>query len=70
MNQNVINEPPNMISAKDLHYIEDMLGWNLLANKKAYFFSENVVDTEIKQILTRVYQMHAKHYNEILGLLQ
>lgn len=38
MNQNVINEPPNMISAKDLHYIEDMLGWNLLANKKHTFF--------------------------------
>ena len=40
------------------------------SKQKSILFSENVVDTEIKQILTRVYQMHAKHYNEILGLLQ
>ncbi len=33
--QNVMLQPPEMISGKDLLYLSDMLNWNLNAAKKA-----------------------------------
>ena len=33
-----MKEIPNIISIKDLLYIEDMLNWNLIMNKKLYSY--------------------------------
>ena len=33
-----MKETPNIISVKDLLYIEDMMNWNFIMNKKIYFF--------------------------------
>ena len=60
-----MKEIPNIISIKDLLYIEDMLNWNLIMNKKLYSYLE----CETEEILTKAKKMHAKHYKELLDLI-
>lgn len=65
-----MKQPPNVISSKDLKYIEDMLAWNLTAAKSAREFAGNVSDPEIKNELEATYQMHKQHYDQLLSYLQ
>lgn len=65
-----MKEIPNIISIKDLLYIEDMLNWNLIMNKKIYSYLECVEDIEACELLTKVKKMHAKHYKELLSLIE
>ena len=39
-----MNTVPNIISTKDLSYLEDMFNWHFNASKKAHHFSEEVQD--------------------------
>ncbi len=69
--QNVsMKQPPNVISNKDLSYIEDMLAWNLTAAKSARDFSGKVTDQEIQAELNTAFQMHKTHYEQLLSYLQ
>ena len=70
MNQTTMKQPPNVISNKDLSYIEDMLAWNLTAAKSAREFASKVNDQEIKQEFEQTYQMHKQHYEVLLNFLQ
>ncbi len=70
MQNTTMKQPPNVISSKDLTYIEDMLAWNLTAAKSAREFAGIVTDPEIKNELEQTYQMHKKHYDEFLNFLQ
>ncbi len=65
-----MKEAPNVISIKDLLYIEDMMNWNFVMNKKIYAFLENVEDSEVKEILVKAKKMHAKHYKDLLNILE
>jgi hypothetical protein len=65
-----MKETPNIITIKDLLYIEDMLNWNFIMNKKIYSFLECVCDSEIEEILIKAKKMHAKHYKELLSILE
>lgn len=65
-----MKETPNIISVKDLLYIEDMMNWNFIMNKKIYSFLECTSDSEVKEILTKAKKMHAKHYKELLSILE
>nr|WP_226036042.1 hypothetical protein [Aquibacillus saliphilus] len=62
----IMQQPPNIVSSKDLLYLTDMLSWNLNASKKAHFFAAQCTIPEIKSELERVCQMHETHYNKIL----
>jgi hypothetical protein len=68
--QNVMPQPPQMISAKDAMYFNDMMSWNLLAMKKAHFFASQCQDKEVAQALEKAGQMHQRHYQKILSHLQ
>lgn len=70
MQNNTMKQPPNVISSKDLKYIEDMLAWNLTAAKSAREFANMVNDQEIKTELNATYQMHKQHYDQLLSFLQ
>ena len=65
-----MKETPNVISIKDLLYLEDMMNWNFVMNKKIYAFLENVEDSEVKEILVKAKKMHAKHYKDLLNILE
>lgn len=70
MNQQVMKQPPNVLSTKDLLYIEDMLNWNLALAKQARHYMMEVADPDIKQQLDKVAVMHKKHYDQLLQILQ
>ncbi|ERJ13009.1 spore coat protein [Haloplasma contractile] len=70
MTQQIMNQPPDVISVKDCDYITDMLSWNLNAAKTANHFAMESQDPEIKQELERVAKMHSNHYNRLLTFLQ
>ena len=65
-----MKETPNVISVKDLLYIEDMLNWNFIMNMKIYSYLECIEDEEIKKLLIKTKKMHSKHYQDLLNILQ
>ncbi|GGM35870.1 hypothetical protein GCM10011351_22390 [Paraliobacillus quinghaiensis] len=62
----IMQQPPNIVSTKDLLYLTDMMSWNLNATKKAHFFAEQCTIPELKTALEQVCQMHQKHYQKLL----
>jgi len=67
--QMTYTEPPNVITTKDLSYIDDMLAWNLLAMKKAHFVAEHCQNPALKTAFEACGQMHQRHYQKILNHL-
>lgn len=65
-----MKEVPNIISIKDLLYIEDMLNWNFIMNKKIYEYLECVEDEKTIELLTKIKKMHFKHYKDLLEVLE
>lgn len=68
--QNIMQQPPHIITTKDAAYINDMLAWNLLGMKKAHFAASQCQDQQIKTELEKCGQMHQRHYEKILSHLQ
>ncbi len=68
--QMMFQTPPAVITTKDQLYLTDMLSWNLLAMKKAFFFAQQCQDQEIKSAIEKAGKMHQQHYEKILSHLQ
>ncbi|SEO70946.1 hypothetical protein SAMN04488134_11171 [Amphibacillus marinus] len=66
-NSGNMQQPPEMISSKDLLYLSDMMSWNLGVIKKANFLAQDCKLPEIKQAAEQVYQMHERHYQLLLN---
>ncbi|WP_420818804.1 hypothetical protein [Paraliobacillus sediminis] len=62
----IMQQPPNVVTTKDLLYLTDMMSWNLNATKKAHFFASQCTIPELKTALEQTCQMHQKHYQKIL----
>lgn len=62
-------EVPNIISSKDLDYLSDMFNWNYEAYKKSVNFSNNVTDSEIKQIFDKCSNTFHGVLSSILNIL-
>ncbi|MFC7394344.1 hypothetical protein [Scopulibacillus cellulosilyticus] len=69
-NQNVMAQPPFVISTKDHLYLQDMLSWNLNVIKKFNFFAGQCQDSEVKQAINQACQMHQNHYRTLLNHIQ
>ena len=61
---------PNIISTKDLSYIEDMLNWNYVLIKKINNYIHEVKDTDVKKLLEKCSKYLKKNYNDILNALE
>ncbi len=61
---------PNMITPKDLLYIEDMMNWNLIMNKKINAFIECCESDEVIEILNNAKKMHKKHFKELFTIIE
>ncbi|MFC4076101.1 hypothetical protein [Salinithrix halophila] len=57
------------LTTKDLNYLKDELSWQLLAFKKCHHYAQECQDTEVKQLIDQVGQMHQRHYQQILNHL-
>ncbi len=64
------SEPPEIITNKDLLYLQDALSWELLASKKAHHYSMESENHQIKQHLEYLANVHQRHYQTLLEHLQ
>ncbi len=66
-----MDQPPNVITTKDLAYLKDALSWELLAMKKCHHFAtSHCSDPELQNQLNGVGQMHQRHYDRLLQYVQ
>lgn len=68
--QQVMTQPPDVLSTKDLSYLHDLLSWNLLGAKRAHFIAQQVQDQEVKNIIEQAGRMHERHYQILLNHLK
>ena len=61
---------PNIISTKDLSYLEDMLNWNFILLKKVNNYIDCIKDEDVKKILVKSSKELDKNYNLILDFLE
>lgn len=61
---------PEIISSKDLSYLEDMFNWHITACKKACFYSKNVTDEAISKHLEKVSKSHEDIANKIVNIIE
>jgi len=59
----------NMISTKDLSYIEDMFNWNFTATKKIHCYMEKVQNEEIKNFFENLYEGHKNICETLINML-
>lgn len=64
-----MKEVPNMMSTKDLSYLEDMFNWHFIICKKAYGYSSLVSDEMIINFFNNVYKKHKMICDKIIKLL-
>ena len=60
----------NVISINYLLYLDYMLNWNFIINKKVYAYLECVEDEKVIDLLTKIKKMHFKHYKDLLEVLE
>lgn len=60
---------PNIISTKDLAYIEDMLNWKFILIKKINNYIIEIEDKDLKKILEEAYKELLNSFNDYLTLL-
>lgn len=65
-----MKEVPNIISTKDLAYIEDMLNWNYNLIKKLNLYKNLVTNKEIQKIFETAIKEHKKSYEKLLTILE
>lgn len=60
---------PNIISTKDLAYLEDIFEWNFNVSKKAYHYSNEIKIEAIKEASINIAKMHGQMCNKIIEIL-
>jgi len=61
---------PNIISTKDLSYIEDILNWNFILIKKINNYLNDIKDDDVYKVLDKAYKELNKTYNDFLSYLE
>lgn len=61
---------PNIISTKDLSYLEDMLNWNFILIKKINNYFDDIKDEDVIKSFDKAYKELIKNYNDILSTLE
>jgi len=61
---------PNIISTKDLSYIEDMLNWNFILIKKINNYLCDIKNEDVYKCINKAYKQLNSTFDEILGYLE
>lgn len=61
---------PNIISTKDLSYLEDMLNWNFVLIKKVNNYLNDIKDEDVVKCFEKAYKDLMNNYNDILSILE
>ena len=65
-----MKQVPDMISTKDLSYLEDMFNWHFNMVKKCCNYSDLTKDEEISKFIKEVGKEHEKICNKIIKKLE
>lgn len=60
---------PSIITGKDLDYLSDMFNWNYGVYKNTINAMDNVIDVEIKNVLSKASEMFHGNMNVVLNIL-
>lgn len=63
-------EMPNVITPKELLYLEDMMNWNFVMNKKITSYIECSESDEVKELLIKIRKMHKKQFKDLLSVIE
>lgn len=63
-------EMPNVITPKELLYLEDMMNWNFVMNKKISSYIEYSESDEVKELLIKIGKMHKKQFKDLLNVIE
>jgi bacterioferritin (cytochrome b1) len=66
VSQGIMQQPPEIVTSKDLSYIQDALSWELLAAKKFAMYAQMAQEQGVKDLCDRLAKMHQTHYQKIL----
>ncbi len=66
VSQGIMQQPPEIVTTKDLSYIKDGLSWELLAAKKFAMYAQMAQDKGIKDLCGALAKMHQTHYQKLL----
>ena len=64
-----MNEPPKMLSNKDILYISDILNQQYVLVKKLNSYELSIKDKEIQKLIKRTCEMLKNNYNTLLEVL-
>ena len=63
-------EMPNVITPKELLYLEDMMNWNFVMNKKISSYIECSESDEVKELLIKIGKMYKKQFKDLLNVIE
>jgi len=64
-----MKQVPDIISTKDLAYLEDMFNWHFLISKKACYYGSLDLNEDITNFFNEVYKKHKMICEKIIKLL-
>lgn len=64
--QKRMQQPPAVLSTKDLAYLTDAMSWELLAMKKCHHFAKQCKSNKIRDAIEKAGKMHERHYKMLL----
>ena len=64
--QQRMQQPPGVLTTKDMAYIKDAMSWELVAMKKCRHYAQQTNSIKIKEALDSAGQMHQNHYQMLL----
>lgn len=66
----IMTTVPTIITTKDCTYLKDEMSWLLVAMKKCAHFAKECQDPAIQTAMSKICQMHERHYKLLLKHLQ
>lgn len=66
----VIEEPPDVITHRDLAGIKEVMTLELVAAKKCRAFTKTCRLPEVQQEIDRIGKMHEEHYHRLLKYME
>ncbi len=64
------NKVPNMLSSKDLDYLQDMFNWNYGAYKNTEDAINNITDQKLQKLLEKASKTFMEAMQNILKILE
>lgn len=61
---------PEMITEKDLLYLEDMFNWNVIIRNKINYYLNLVDNKEVINMLNNLLEMHHNYLEDIISYME